>query len=195
VPAPVSAPKAHRGRRRRGKKDASESYPSPSPSPVRELVSPAPANAYSEEREYGFGARPFVEESDDEGEPVVKRYEDAVRYITSFLSNPSATLSRSSCTRLTFLQSLIIELGLISPTSTEVPSSLKAAKRFLKARAFINIGEYLSVRGQGLDKVREVMFSSKRELTSELRKKKGGHKADKGWVKRHGLNVLLVSVF
>lgn len=72
---------------------------------------------------------------------------------------------------------------------------MRAAKHLLRTRAFINIGEYLSVREQGLDKLQQIMFSSKKELTSDLRRKKGGKKADKGWVKRHGLNVLLVTMF
>ncbi|KAF8582075.1 hypothetical protein K439DRAFT_1635625 [Ramaria rubella] len=195
----VSPKKTHRGRRRRGRKDASTSYPSPSPSPERNLagsVSPSreESDTYFEERTACFGEEPFIEESDGESVPVFTKYEDAVCFITSFLSNPSAALSSSTYTRLTFLQSLIIELGLMSPRSA-LPSSLTAAKRLLKSRAFINIGEYLSVREQGLDKLQEIMFHSKRELTSDLRKKKGGRKADRGWVKRHGLNVLLVSVF
>ncbi|KAF8522127.1 hypothetical protein BU17DRAFT_45073, partial [Hysterangium stoloniferum] len=98
-------------------------------------------------------------------------------------------------TRLTFLQSLIIELGLMAPSSPTLPSSLTAAKRFLKTRAFINIGDYLSVRQEGLQKVREIMFDSKKALAMDLRKNKGHRKANKGWVKRQGLNVLLVSVF
>ena len=126
--------------------------------------------------------------------PALSSYPHWPERHTSFLSNPSAALSCSSYTRLIFLQSLIIELGLISPASAEVPSSLKAAKRLIKTRAFVNIGEYLSVREQGPEKLREIMFSSKRELTSELRRR-GGNKANKMWVKSHGLNVLLVSVF
>jgi hypothetical protein len=82
----------------------------------------------------------------------------------------------------------------MSPSSA-LPSSLKSAKHFLKTRAFINIGEYLSAREQGIEKLQQIMFNSRRELTSDLRRKKGGKKADKGWVKRHGLNVLLVTVF
>lgn len=111
-----------------------------------------------------------------------------------FLSNPSAALTSSTYTRLTFLQSLIIELGLMSPSSV-LPSSMRSAKQLLKTRAFINIGEYLSVREQGLDKLQKIMFSSKKELASDLRRKKGGKKADKRWVKHHGLNVLLITVF
>lgn len=207
-----TAPKSHRGRRRRGWKDASTSYPSPSPSPERDISPSGKDHDAYHERVARFGDCPLVEETDGECDPVFSKYEDAVCFITSsvtqllhitgastnqhsrFLANPSAALTCSKYTRLAFLQSLIIELGLMSPSSA-LPSSMKSAKQFLKTRAFINVGEYLSVREQGLDKLQQIMFSSKRELTSDLRRKKGGKKADRRWVKRLGLNVLLVSVF
>jgi len=190
-----TAPKSHRGRKRRGRRDVSTTYPSPSPSPERDVADDIfPVHTPDSKGGFRFGERPLVEESDKEYDPVFTKYEDAVCFITSFLSNPSAAPTCSAYTRLTFLQSLIIELGLMPPSSA-LPSSMKSAKHVLKTRAFINIGEYLSVREQGLDKLRQIMFSSKRELTSDLRRKKGGKKANRGWVKQHGLNVLLVTVF
>ncbi|KAF8509910.1 hypothetical protein JB92DRAFT_3144549 [Gautieria morchelliformis] len=187
------APKSHRGRRKRGRKDVSTSYPSPSPERDSTGII-SPEHDASSKKDFCFGERPIIEESDQESYPVFSKYEDAVCFITSFLSSPSAALTRSTYTRLTFLQSLIIELGLMSPSSA-LPSSLKSAKHFLKTRAFINIGEYLSAREQGVEKLQQIMFNSRRELTSDLRRKKAGKKADRGWVKRHGLNVLLVTVF
>jgi len=188
-----------RGRRGRGRKDLAASYPSPLPSPSKELeeeiVFPIKqSKRLSPGADGCFGSRPLIE-SDAESEPLLTKYEEAASFITSFLSNPSAALSCSPYTRLTFLQSLIIELGLVTPSSSTLPSSLTAAKHFLKKRAFINIGDYLSVRQEGLQKVREIMFDSKKALAMDLRKQKGRRKANKGWVKRHGLNVLLVSVF
>jgi hypothetical protein len=206
-----TAPKSNRGRRRRGGKEASTFYPSPSPSPDRDTTPSGKDHCADLERGIRFGDYPLVEETDGECDPIFTKYEDAVCFIDSsviyvlrmilllnshsrFLSNPSAALTCSTYTRLTFLQSLIIELGLMSPSST-LPSSMKSAKHFLKTRAFINIGEYLSVREQGLDKLQQIMFTNRRELTSDLRRKKGGKKADRSWVKRLGLSVLLVSVF
>ncbi|TEB36304.1 hypothetical protein FA13DRAFT_1706532 [Coprinellus micaceus] len=49
------------------------------------------------------------------------------------------------------------------------PSSLKAAKNFLKAKAFLNIREYISVRDQGRDAVQKVMYPSRNALVKALR--------------------------
>lgn len=127
-------------------------------------------------------------ESDAE---VNTKYENAVSFITSFLQTSTAAFHASQGTKLTFLQSLIIELGLMSPDST-LPASLNSATRFLKSHAFLNLRDYLSVRHEGIDKLKQVMFKSRRALINDLRKNKGLRQLDRTWVKDHGLSVFLV---
>jgi hypothetical protein len=88
---------------------------------------------------------------------------------------------------LALLQSLIIELGLATPS---LPDSLTAAKAFLKSRAFLNIREYIAVRGQGPEAVQRAMYPSKSALIKDIKKKR--NPASLKWVKQHGLQVLLV---
>jgi len=136
-----------------------------------------------------FGSAPLVE-SDTE---VGVNYEGAVSFITSFLNAPTTNVDSSRHTRLTFLQSLIIELGLMSPSSV-LPASLNAATRFLKTHAFLNIRDYLSVRHEGFERLQQIMFKDRRALAKDLRKNKGRRQVDRTWAKKHGLNVLLVSM-
>lgn len=113
---------------------------------------------------------------------------------SSVISDPSATLY-SAYARLTLLQSLIIELGLMPPTA-DLPSSLKAAKRFLKSKAFLNVGDYLWAREQGPKELQNIMYPSKSALKKDLRNKKSrDRRANRCWVKEHGLDVLLITIF
>lgn len=100
-----------------------------------------------------------------------------------FLSNPSA--QNDSVYRLTLMQSIIIELGLATAV---LPSTLRAAKAFLKSRVFLDIREYIAVRGQGPEAVQRAMYPSKTALIKDIKKKPTSIK----WVKKHGLQVLLV---
>jgi hypothetical protein len=76
------APKSHRGRRKQGRKDVSTSYPSPSPSPERDSTGIiSPEHDASSRKNFRFGERPIVEESD----PIFSKYEDAVCFITSWV--------------------------------------------------------------------------------------------------------------
>ncbi|KAJ3500101.1 hypothetical protein NMY22_g19374 [Coprinellus aureogranulatus] len=120
-------------------------------------------------------------------------FKEASDYISSFLSSPEAR-GNSVC-RLTFLQSLIIELGLISSV-LNLPASLNAATKFLKSKAFLNIREYMSVREQGQDSeaIRKVLYPSRSALIKALRTGKT-KRASLQWVKDHGLQVLLVGCF
>jgi len=111
---------------------------------------------------------------------------ELTRCANSFLSNPAA--QANTVCRLTLLQSIIIELGL--GTSSSLPVSLTAAKAFLKSRAFLNIREYLAVRGQGPKAVQSLLFPSRSALIKDIRKKR--NPASLKWVKKHGLQVLLV---
>jgi len=115
-------------------------------------------------------------------------YEEAVGFITSFLSNPAAR-NDSAC-RLTLLQALIIELGLATPS---LPVSLRSATAFLKSHAFLNVKEYLAVRGQGPAAVRRIMYPSRSALVKDIRKK--NNKVSLQKVKESGLQVLLVSCY
>ncbi|GJJ12015.1 hypothetical protein Clacol_006253 [Clathrus columnatus] len=160
-------------------------YPTPTPSPKGDCTDRVP----SKHAEFRFGSPPLIELDTEVG----VNYEGAVSFITSFLNAPTVGIDSSRHTRLTFLQSLIIELGLM-PTSSALPASLNAATRFLKTHAFLNIRDYLSVRHEGLERLQQIMFKDKRALAKDLRKNKGRRQVDRTWAKEHGLNVFLVSM-
>ncbi|KAF8061532.1 hypothetical protein FPV67DRAFT_1783446 [Lyophyllum atratum] len=192
--------------------EATASYPSPGPSPARpkRVSTPSTAITHKEQavvkveskktksrkkKATGLGARSVVDDASeifsdygdsDAGSPSM--YEEAVGYITSFLSNPAAR-ENSAC-RLTFLQALIIELGL---ASSSLPASLTSAKAFLKTRAFLNIKEYLAVREQGPAAVQRIMHPSRNALIKDIKKNK--NKASLRWVKDSGFQVLLVQCY
>ncbi|KAG5644986.1 hypothetical protein DXG03_007263 [Asterophora parasitica] len=187
---------------------AAASYPSPGPSPKQSLSSipaatpsTAVVNATSKKskkkkkkKATGLGARSVVDDASERfseyggsenGSSTI--YDEAVGYITSFLSNPAAR--KDSACRLTLLQALIIELGL---ASSSLPASLTSAKAYLKTRAFLNIREYLAIRHQGPAAVQSIMHSSRSSLIKDI-KKKG--KVPRAIVKDSGLQVLLVQCY
>ncbi|KAG6919983.1 hypothetical protein DXG01_013332 [Tephrocybe rancida] len=189
--------------------NAAAAYPSPGPSPARPKRVDPPTASTSRGQQVsrprlkqgkktkltGLGGRSIVDDASDRfsdygesdaGSPSM--YEEAFSFITSFLSNPEAR--KDSVCRLTLLQALIVELGL---ASSSLPSSLKAAKAYLKSRAFLNIREYIAVRDQGPAAVQRIMHPSRSALIKDIRKKK--NKAPLGWVKDSGLNVLLVQCY
>jgi hypothetical protein len=153
--------------------------------------------AKKESKAVGLGSRPIVDdvsESTEDFSTDLERddssvYEEAVEFITSFLRNPSAYAGSSS--RLTLLQSLIIELGLSCPS---MPGSMTSARTLLKSQAFLNIREYLAVRDQGMDAVKQAMYPSRSALIKSIRKRPQS-RASLGWVKEHGLQVLLVAAY
>ncbi|THH13841.1 hypothetical protein EW146_g6423 [Bondarzewia mesenterica] len=122
-----------------------------------------------------------------------------------YLKNPPAT--RNNGAMLPLLQALIIELGLqssYSSTSSSTakapspfsllvsPHSMRQAKLFLKSHAFISIKDYLSAREEGPAALQKVLHPSRRSLAKEIR----AHpekRARLTWVKKVGLNVLLVN--
>ncbi|KAF9053537.1 hypothetical protein BDZ89DRAFT_1056128 [Hymenopellis radicata] len=132
----------------------------------------------------GLGSRPIVDDI-SEGRRLPSVYDDAVRYINSFLTNPDD----SHC-RLTLLQSLIIELGL---ATSSLPETMRAAKAYLKSRAFVNIRDYLALRGQGPDALQSAMYPTRSALIKDIRRKR--NQASLKWVKQNGLQVLLVPCF
>ncbi|KAF8631414.1 hypothetical protein AX17_005092 [Amanita inopinata Kibby_2008] len=115
-------------------------------------------------------------------------FNEASVYISSFLANPMA--QRDKVCRLTLLQSLIVELGL---ASTALPKTLTAARAFLKSRAFLNIREYLATRGQGQAAIQGLLHPSRSALIRDIKRK--GNPASLKWVKKQGLNVLLVTCY
>ncbi|KIY51067.1 hypothetical protein FISHEDRAFT_57181 [Fistulina hepatica ATCC 64428] len=141
----------------------------------------------------GLGQRSIVEDISEMGDTQSvmsdsSDYDEAVQYVTKFISNPS----KDRRSHLTFLQSLIIELGLTTTTNA-LPESLKACRTIIKSNAFLNIKEYLAIREQGLDAVRQAMYPSRSSLMKDIRKK--GHAAPLAVVKQSGLNVLLVTLY
>jgi hypothetical protein len=108
----------------------------------------------------------------------------------SYIANPS-THSNQIC-HLTLLQSLIIELGLLADIKL-LPTTIKSAKKYIKPRVFLNIRDYLSKRLEGPLAVRNLMFPSRSALVRDVRRKK--NYASLKWVKKQGLQDLLVSVF
>ncbi|KAI0928342.1 hypothetical protein AcV5_005942 [Taiwanofungus camphoratus] len=151
---------------------------------------------------HGLGNRDIVDDVSEAGDHAPPApYQNAVEYITKFLSNRSSK-SQTLKPSLPLLQALIIELGLCpsalnpastsSPTSLSLPNSLRAAKALLKSRVFLNVRDYLAVRSQGLDALQRVMKPSRGALMREI---KSGKRMPRESVKSTGLSVLLVTCF
>lgn len=217
-PSPAPSPSSDDARK--GKADVAISNASPKKKskkakgrnkPKRILaLETAPSTAPSSPR--GLGIRSVVDDVSEYGDALLPlsptpyhqaetdrllgiAYDEAVQFMNAFIENPDYYTSRAS--RLTFLQALIVELGLVSATGPEraLPESLSAAKALLKAHAFLNVKDYLAEREKGLDAIRRAMRPSRSALVRELRGR-GGEKARRaklGWVKETGLTVLLVS--
>ncbi|KAG6335159.1 hypothetical protein ID866_3943 [Astraeus odoratus] len=117
-------------------------------------------------------------------------YEEAHARISKYIACPQVK-DRSS--ELALLRALIIELGVRSPSAPELPTTLTAARKLLKAEVHINIKEYIATRDQGLVALRKIMHPSKTSLRREI--KKTGKRASLKWVKKRGLQVLLVKAF
>ncbi|KAH8117477.1 hypothetical protein DFH11DRAFT_1504835 [Phellopilus nigrolimitatus] len=172
---------------------------------LREAPSPAPSTPG------GLGTRSVVDDVSENGDALVQTvveteterllgmaYDEAVKFMNNFIEHPHYYTSKAS--RLTFLQALVVELGLVSTTgpTRALPGSLNSAKALLKTHAFLNVRDYLQVRGLGLEALRSAMFPSRSALMRDLRGrgaegKKARRRAPLGWVKETGLTVLLVS--
>ncbi|KAI0818912.1 hypothetical protein BC629DRAFT_685713 [Irpex lacteus] len=147
----------------------------------------------------GLGERPIVDDVSEAGDTKTAVYEEAVQYVSEVLAASSPTEKAKS--NLTFLQALILELGLLSAPVTSqpfyqlpsLPRSLKAAKALLKSSVFLNVRDYLEVRNEGLDALRNVMHPSRKALIKDLSRGKGQRKVPRGYVKNSGLGVLLVT--
>ncbi|KZT28538.1 hypothetical protein NEOLEDRAFT_1154465 [Neolentinus lepideus HHB14362 ss-1] len=216
---PSSTSQAQRRRRRKrrtGSPNATSSESEAASSPLSPVVNqvnpvkkktkkakkPAPKQASVKAKENepaGFGERGIVDDVSEKGDenPLVAAYDEARKYISRFLTNPN------SCDKLILMQALIIELGLYSsspPTSTSsfwtlpnLPRSLRAAKAFIKSTVFLNVRDYMTMREQGQAALKRVMHPNRRSLMLELRHKE--KRVPRDWVKKMGLNVLLIQTF
>ncbi|KAG8899905.1 hypothetical protein FRC01_010331, partial [Tulasnella sp. 417] len=141
-------------------------------------------------------------------------YNDAVAFITKYITNPPQQPSVADQLRL--LQSLIIELGLLSGKAT-MPQSIKAAKKLISQHVHINVKDYLARRtkqveaaragpaastkgkkasaqvGVGVTELRKLMFPSKSALMQSL---KGNKKKvmPREAIKKAGLRVFMVTL-
>lgn len=167
---PIIAPKPLKGKKKKKKN--------------RSAVTP-PEGPYVEE-----DASTVIAERLSERTESPTAYDEAVNYITSYISNPEA--HHDSVCHLTLLQSFIIELGLLTDL-TQLPRTIRSAKAFVKSQAFVNIKEYVTKRGQGPEVVRDLMYPSRKALVKDMRKKRNF--ASLKWVKNRGLQDLLVSAF
>ena len=115
--------------------------------------------------------------------------------LNRFIQHPYYYTSKAS--RLTFLQALIVELGLVSVHDPKLalPSTLSSARAMIKSHAFLNVRDYLAVRANGLEALQHAMHPNRKALVRDLRRgsKKEKRRAPIQWVKETGLTVLLVS--
>jgi hypothetical protein len=105
------------------------------------------------------------------------------RYLDSPLNE------RRTTGKLQLLQAFVVELGV----SQQVPASIKSAKKLLKAKAHINIKEYVAVRGEDQAALRQIMHPSKSALRNNIRKT--GKRKPLKWVKEHGLDAFLIGCY
>ncbi|KAK7693271.1 hypothetical protein QCA50_002838 [Cerrena zonata] len=152
----------------------------------------------------GLGERPIVDDISEAGDHknITPGYDEAVQYITSVLADPSPKTNSN----LTYLQALIVELGLcpnatfsvIGNVADNLPRSLKAAKTFLKTHAFVNVRDYLAVRHQGLDALKSIMHPNRKSLQKDIRGAKSKvnvRRVPVKDVKESGLGVFLVTCY
>ncbi|KAF9653152.1 hypothetical protein BDM02DRAFT_3183108 [Thelephora ganbajun] len=208
------APASPQSPKRRKKRFEKRNDASPPRGKCKDLIVAPPAPASSTK---GLGARSVVDDvserddndsayGDGRSELSSDVYDKAVHYINCFLSSP---LDHKTAD-LALLQALIIELGFFNPPSatdfrsdsgrstpsfelSDIPQSMRAAKLFIKSYVFLNVRDYLALRAQGQEALQNVLHSSRKSLVTELRKKDA--RVPRDWVKRKGLNALLVTCF
>ncbi|TFK55230.1 hypothetical protein OE88DRAFT_1732486 [Heliocybe sulcata] len=159
----------------------------------------APVKA-KENEPVGLGERGIVDDISEKGDDssLVAAYDEARKYINRFFTNPN------SCDKLILMQALIIELGLYSSSAAtsasssfwtlpDLPRSLRAAKAFIKSTVFLNVRDYMDLREEGQAALKRVMHPNRRSLMLELRHKE--KRVPRDWIKKMGLNVLLIQAF
>ncbi|KAI6150730.1 hypothetical protein BKA82DRAFT_992962 [Pisolithus tinctorius] len=117
----------------------------------------------------------------------VSSYKEAYALISRYIANPQDPGNDD----LLLLQALIIELGVRSPD--DLPSTLTSARKLLKSEVHINIKEYVATRDKGQKALQQIMHPSKVSLRRQIQET--GNRASLKWVKKRGLQVLLVLVF
>ncbi|KZS98973.1 hypothetical protein SISNIDRAFT_461908 [Sistotremastrum niveocremeum HHB9708] len=143
----------------------------------------------SNEQARGLGRRLIVDDDSDAGDEQ-SEYQKAVKYMTEFIAN--APTEPTSEQRLAVMKALILELGILPETSAQ-PTTVTAAKKLLKSKAFINIRDYLARRNQGQQALRQVMHPSRKSLIKDITVK---HRAmSLKEAKKKGLHSLLVTCF
>ncbi|KAF7295084.1 hypothetical protein MIND_01046700 [Mycena indigotica] len=143
----------------------------------------------------GLGERPIVDDLSSIQDSASERsaspfssYDAAASYISAFLQD------NTPLCRLTFMQCLLVELGLASST-LQVPDSVRSAKAMLKSHAFLNIAEYLAAREHGPAAIQSVMHKTRSSLIRDLRTRKHEVMVPRNVVKESGLSVLLVRCY
>ncbi|KAF9227873.1 hypothetical protein BS17DRAFT_726485 [Gyrodon lividus] len=119
----------------------------------------------------------------------IASYDDASAFISRYLESPV----KENVTQLALLRALIIELGVRSPTTPDLPNTLTSARKMLKAEAHVNVKEYIATRHKGQTALRQILKPSKKALRKDIQKR--GNRASLQWVKEQGLQVLLITCF
>lgn len=120
----------------------------------------------------------------------VSTYCEATAFISRYIACPHA---QDGNTKLQLLRSLIIELGVRPPNSSDLPSTLTSARKLIKAEMHVNIKEYVATRDKGQLALKQIMHPSKSSLRREIQKT--GQRASLKWVKKRGLQALLIHAF
>ncbi|KAI0086303.1 hypothetical protein BDY19DRAFT_895006 [Irpex rosettiformis] len=200
--APVATPKAKKKSKAKASTASASASASDAGKAKKKKAKAAKAKkGPSTTEEAGLGERPIVDDVSEAGDTKAAVYEEAVQYVSEILS--ASTPAEKAKSNLTFLQALIVELGLLSAPQTSqpfyqlpsLPRSLKAAKALLKSNVFLNVRDYLDVRHKGLDALRNVMHPSRKALIKDLSRGKGQRKVPRAYVKNSGLGVLLVACY
>ncbi|KAL4067669.1 hypothetical protein V8B97DRAFT_2004224 [Scleroderma yunnanense] len=117
-------------------------------------------------------------------------YDEAAAFISWYIAGARGN---DHSTELELLRSFIIELGVRSPNSPDLPTTLTSARKLIKSEVHVNIKEYLATRDQGQCALQQIMYPSKKSLRREIQRT--GNKASLKWVKKKGLQVLLIKAF
>nr|GAT43957.1 predicted protein [Mycena chlorophos] len=179
-------------RRRRHRRPSPPATPPPVVAPVPK--SSPPRRRKKALKNTGLGMRPIVDDLSELPDTASERsvspfssYDAAASYISAFLEHNTPLFDR-----LTFLQCLLVELGLASST---LPASLRAAKAIIKSNVFLNIGEYLEARQEGPAAIQSILHPSRSSLIRDLRARKRDAMVPRHVVKDSGLQVLLVRCY
>lgn len=120
----------------------------------------------------------------------VSTYCEASAFVSRYIACPHA---QDDNTKLQLLRSVIIELGVRPPNSSDLPATLTAARKLIKSEVHINIKQYVATRDKGQLALKQIIHPSKGSLRREIRRT--GQRASLEWVKKRGLQALLIHAF